>query len=256
MHPIVVAYPRSGSEILTDIIFNYSSQVWGSERCLQEFLLVTFFRDNNFSFENNKINGNYWTLPREQWQHNWATLRDRIESISQQRLNWLKENPNYVFKLITTPKITDAQYTWCLNNFDPIFIQRRDKVRSLISYLFLPYIGLHHSLEKEEIKTDQVKVKFDKETADLWIWNFKKFNTLLAESKDKNLLTYEDLLTNNSIDEVKVLESLGWEIPNDYQFYKYKTKPTPYEDEDLLNYFVDREQVQDYIDSHKDILLK
>lgn len=256
MHPIVVACPRSGSEILTDIIFNYSRQVWGSERCLQEFLLVTFFRDSNFSFEDNKIKGNYWTLPREQWENNWAAQRDKIWSISQQRIDWLKQNPNYVFKLITTPKITDEQYTWCLNNFNPIFVQRNDKIRSLLSYLFLPYIGLHHGLEKEEIKTQQIKIKFNKETADLWIWNFKKFNMLLEESKDKTLLTYEDLLTNNSVDEVKVLESLGWKIPSDYQFYKYTTKPTPYEDEDLLNYFIDREQVQAYLDAHKDILLK
>lgn len=57
MHPIVVAYPRSGSEILTNIVFNYSKQIWNSERCLQEFLLVTFFRDYHFSFVNNKIEG-------------------------------------------------------------------------------------------------------------------------------------------------------------------------------------------------------
>lgn len=253
MNPIVVAYPRSGSEILTDIIFNYSKQVWGSERCLQEFLLVTFFRDDDFSFDNNKIKGNYWALPRERWQKNWELLRDNVFAISQQRIDWLKQNPNYVFKLITTPKITDAQYTWCLNNFDTIFIQRNDKVRSLLSYLFLPYIGLHHSLEKEQIKTQQVKIKFDKKIADLWIWNFKKFNMLLDESKNKKLLTYEKLLTDNSIDEIKVLESLGWAIPNNYQFYKYKTKPTPYEDEDLLNYFVDKESVLDYIKVNSDI---
>jgi len=55
MNPIVVAYPRSGSEIITDIVFNYASQIWRSERCLQEFLLMTFFRDNNFEFIDNKI---------------------------------------------------------------------------------------------------------------------------------------------------------------------------------------------------------
>jgi hypothetical protein len=49
---------------------------------------------------------------------------------------------------------------------------------------------------------------------------------------------------------------LGWKIPNNYQFYKYKTKPTPYEDQDLLNYFIDRENAEAYIDIHKDILLQ
>lgn len=256
MNPIVVAYPRSGSEILTNIIFNYASQVWGSERCLQEFLLVTFFRKDNFSFLDNKIQGNYWPLPKDQWQSNWFNLNDKVFDISQQRIEWLKLNPKYVFKLITTPKLTDDQYSWCLNNYFSIFIQRSDKVRSLLSYLFLPHIGLHHNLETPTFVKDKVKINFDKEFADLWIWNFKKFNVLLEESNNKILLTYEDLLINNSIDEVKVLNSLGWPIPNNYQFYEYKTKPTPYEDEDLLKYFVNQSQVQEYIDLHKDILFK
>ena len=69
MHPIIVAYPRSGSEILTNIVFNYSKQIWNSERCLQEFLLVTFFRDYDFSFVNNKIEGTYWGLTKDKWEN-------------------------------------------------------------------------------------------------------------------------------------------------------------------------------------------
>ena len=136
MHPIVVAYPRSGSEILTNIVFNYAYQVWNSERCLQEFLLVTFFRDYNFSFVNNKIEGSYWSIPKDQWNEHWNSIKDKIYKISQERIYWLQSNPNYVFKLITTPRLTDAQYDWCLKNFHCIFIQRNDKIRSFLSFYF------------------------------------------------------------------------------------------------------------------------
>ena len=94
MNPIVVAYPRSGSEVLTDIIFNYSRQIWDSERCLQEFLLVTFFRDYNFTFVDNKIQGSYWSLPKDQWPANWDKMKDKVYDIVQERISWLKSNPN------------------------------------------------------------------------------------------------------------------------------------------------------------------
>jgi hypothetical protein len=247
MNPIVVAYPRSGSEIITDIVFNYASQVWKSERCLQEFLLVTFFRDNNFQFIDNKIEGNYWSLPNNQWESHWNNIKDTVPSTVDQRISWLTKNPNYVFKLITNPRVTDQQYKQCIENFHCVFLERKDKVRSFLSYLFLPYIGTHHKIDSDTITKEKLKIKMDIGLAGKWIWNYKKFNELLSQSTNKSLLVYEDILTDHSVDEEKILETLNWPIPVNYQFYKFKTKPTPYEDNDLLNYFEDRDLVLEYI---------
>ena len=253
MHPIVVAYPRSGSEILTNIVFNYAHQVWNSERCLQEFLLVTFFRSYDFSFVNNKIEGSYWSIPKDQWKENWNTVKDKIYEISQERISWLQTNPNYVFKLITTPRLTDSQYDWCLKNFHCIFIQRNDKIRSFLSFLFLYYIGTHHSLDADTIKKQNLKIKFDINFAKLWVWDYKKYNLLRDSSTDKSILVYEDLLVDGAISEDKILKTLGWEIPKDYKFYKFQTKPTPYEDDDIINYFENKDEVLDYIKSLPEI---
>jgi len=239
MNPIVVACPRSGSEILTNIVFNYAHQVWNSERCLQEFLLVTFFRSYDFSFVNNKIEGSYWTLPRDKW-----------DDIAQERISWLHSNPNYVFKLITTPKLTDDQYDWCLKNFHCIFIQRNDKIRSFLSFLFLYHIGTHHSLDAAAIKKQNLKIKFNTDFAKLWIWDYK---SLRDSATDKSILVYEDLLVDGEISEAKILKTLGWEIPKSYEFYKSQTKPTPYEDEDIINYFENPAEVRDYIKSLPEI---
>jgi hypothetical protein len=253
MHPIVVAYPRSGSEILTNIVFNYAHRVWNSERCLQEFLLVTFFRSYDFSFVNNKIEGSYWSIPKDQWKENWNTVKDKIYEISQERISWLQTNPNYVFKLITTPRLTDSQYDWCLKNFHCIFIQRNDKIRSFLSFLFLYYIGTHHSLDADTIKKQNLKIKFDINFAKLWVWDYKKYNLLRDSSTDKSILVYEDLLVDGAISEDKILKTLGWEIPKDYKFYKFQTKPTPYEDDDIINYFENKDEVLDYIKSLPEI---
>jgi hypothetical protein len=253
MHPIVVAYPRSGSEILTNIVFNYAHQVWNSERCLQEFLLVTFFRSYDFSFVNNKIEGSYWSIPKDQWKENWNSIKDKTFEISQERISWLQTNPNYVFKLITTPRLTDSQYDWCLKNFHCIFIQRNDKIRSFLSFLFLYYIGTHHSLDADTIKKQNLKIKFDINFAKLWVWDYKKYNLLRDSSTDKSILVYEDLLVDGAVSEDKILKTLGWERPKDYKFYKFQTKPTPYEDDDIINYFENPDEVRAYIKSLPEI---
>lgn len=253
MNPIVVAYPRSGSEIVTDIVFNYARQVWNSERCLQEFLLMTFFRDNNFDFVDNKIQGTYWALPKNQWEGHWIKIKDSIPSKVDQRISWLAANPNYVFKLITTPWVNDNQYNWCIENFHCVFVQRRDKIRSFLSYLFLPYIGTHHSTDSDVITLEKLKIKMDTGLANKWIWNYKKFNKLLEQSTNKSLIVYEDIITDRGIDEETILKTLGWAIPPGYQFYEFKTKPTPYEDNNLLNYFEDKDLVLEYIKINSDV---
>lgn len=247
MNPIVVAYPRSGSEVLTNIIFNYSRQVWSSEGCLQEFLLVTFFRDYNFSFVDNKIQGSYWSLPKDQWTTHWDRIKNNVKDIVQERISWLAVNPNYVFKLITTPKLTDSQYDWCLENYYCIFIERKDKIRSFLSFLFLPYIGTHHTLDTDSITKQNLKIKFNVGFADLWVWDYKKYNSLLDSATDKTILVYEDLLVDGLVNEAEILKTLGWEIPKSYEFYKFETKPTPYEDDNIINYFENPDEVRAYI---------
>ena len=253
MNPIVIAYPRSGSEILTNIVFNYSKQVWNSERCLQEFLLVTFFRDYNFLFVDNKIKGSYWGLPKDKWEDHWNDIKDKIYDITQERISWLQSNPNYVFKLITTPKLKDNQYTWCLENYHCIFIQRKNKIRSLLSFLFLYHVGTHHSLDADTIKKENLKIKFNIDFANLWVWDYKKYKDLLRQSTNKSVLVYEDILDQGTVSEKKILKRLGWAIPENYEFYKFQTRPTPYEDENIINYFENKDAVIAYIKSRPEV---
>jgi hypothetical protein len=76
---------------------------------------------------------------------------------------------------------------------------------------------------------------------------------LRDSSTDKSILVYEDLLVNGAISEDKILKTLGWEIPKRYEFYKFQTKPTPYEDNDIINYFENPDEVRAYIKSLPEI---
>ena len=76
---------------------------------------------------------------------------------------------------------------------------------------------------------------------------------MLDSATNKSILIYEDLLVDGAISETKILKTLGWEIPKDYNFYKFQTKPTPYEDDDIINYFENKDEVLDYIKSLPEI---
>ena len=192
-------------------------------------------------------------MPKNQWEEHWIKIKVSIPSKVDQRISWLAANPNYVFKLITTPWVNDNQYNWCIENFHCVFVQRRDKIRSFLSYLFLPYIGTHHSTDSDVITLEKLKIKMDTGLANKWIWNYKKFNKLLEQSTNKSLIVYEDIITDRGIDEETILKTLSWPIPTGYQFYEFKTKPTPYEDNNLLNYFEDKDLVLEYIKINSDV---
>mgnify|MGYP000001757182 FL=1 len=64
---------------------------------------------------------------------------------------------------------------------------------------------------------------------------------------NKSVLVYEDILDNGAVSEKTILKNLGWKIPEDYKFYKFQTKPTPYEDDDIINYFENPDEVRAYI---------
>ena len=115
------------------------------------------------------------------------------------------------------------------------------------------HIGTHHALDAAAIKKQNLKIKFNTDFAKLWIWDYKKYNSLLDSATDKTILVYEDLLVDGLINEAKILKTLGWEIPKSYEFYKFQTKPTPYEDEDIINYFENPDEVRAYIKSLPEI---
>lgn len=253
MRPIVVSHPRAGSEIISNIIFNYTKQIWQTEGFLNEFLLISFYKGYNYSFVNNKIEGSSWTLPGDQWTVHWDNVKDKLYNITQERITWLQSNPNYVFKLMVTPKLTDSQYNWCLNNYHCVFLQRRDTVRSFLSFLLIYHIGTHHSLEANTIKKENLKIKFNIDFANRWIWNYRKYIELLNRSTDKSVLVYEDTLDQGVVNEERVLNTLGWAIPANYEFYKFQTKPTPYEDQHIVDYFENKNEVLDFIKQYPEI---
>lgn len=251
MTPIIVTYPRTGSKIITDIIYNYSKQYFNSEGCLQEFLLPAVYRKDNFSFKNNKIEGNYENLPKELWSNNY--LDRGIHEILDERISWLEKNPNYVFKLMIHHKFPESVYDYCFGKFDCIFLQRNNTLRSFLSLLFLSEIKHHHEIGTKPISKLEIKIPFHERIAVTWVYDYYKFNMLRARHPNLPCLTYEEVLTANEVDEQKILNFLSWPKKESYNKLKFTTIPTPYEDEDLLSYFQNKNEVIDFIKKFPDI---
>lgn len=245
MNPVVVAYPRTGSKIITDIVFNYSKQYFGSERCLQEFLLPAWYRVDNFVFEDNHILGEYKNLPKELWETN-KNIRP-INEVIEERISWLKQNPKYVFKLMVNPRLPESTYEFCLNNFDCIFVERKDIVRSFLSFFFLAETQHHHEIDAKKLYKSETKIQFYEKLANTWVWDYSKFCELKNKVKNKKEITYEDVLVNGQVSENLVLNKLNWDIDNNFVPTQLTTIPTPYEDENLLSYFLNPDDVINFI---------
>jgi hypothetical protein len=247
MKPIVVSYPRTGSKIITDIVYNYSRQYFKSEGCLQEFLLTGWYRQDNFRFENNKILGEYTNLPKNLWTT--SSQKKTADETLKERISWLSQNPNYVFKLMVNPRVPELVYNYCLNNFDCIFLERKDNLRSFLSFLFLSETKHHYEIGSLALKKENTKIQFHENLANTWIWDYNKFQKLKDNCKS---IVYEDLLINGNISEDLTLQHLGWNVDSNFVPLQYSTIATPYED-NLLEYFVNPNQVIDYIKRYNDI---
>ena len=86
-----------------------------------------------------------------------------------------------------------------------------------------------------------------------WIWDYKKYHELLKIAPNQSRLIYEDILDQGTISEEKILKNLGWNIPNNYEFYNSLTKPTPYDDDEIITYFENKNEVLEYIKKMSDI---
>lgn len=251
MLPIVVSYPRTGSKIVTDIVYNYSKQYFSSEGCLQEFLLPGWYRQDNFKFQNHKIVGQYVDLPKELWHtiHNHRPINEILD----ERISWLENNPNYVFKLMVNPRVPNTVYKYCLDTFDCIFLERKDTVRSFLSFLFLSETKHHHEVGSNTLEKAKTKIRFYEMLAETWVWDYNTFNQLKSQSKKSKSIIYEDLLDNNQVSESILLQKLGWKTTNDFVPCKFQTIATPYADSNLLDYFTNPNEVISFMKKHNSI---
>lgn len=252
MKPILIAPPRSGSTVACDKLFNIAKDNFDYRCNLYEFFNINKIVQSMYSIENNEIVNKLNVRVYTEWYQNKFELQKH-------RLNLLKQTDGkYMIKVLSF-ELIDEVIDYIFTNYDPIFLERENKIDQFLSWLVLytPQRKAHHTKYKhlDVIKElhyhkdylndfifmlqeyDRIKHKYE-----LFLMNEKNDAYDVKKLIDNRTLIYEDICTN--LTESTIATSLHWTNIkiNDYESVFYKT---PYKESIVENLIVNRQDWDD-----------
>ena len=240
--PILIANPRSGSTIIHNQMTFIAERYFGSLGPLNEYFHLQDF-SKSIVHQNNKgklsvkfeLNheGKYW-----EGSSNDEKIR---------RLNLLKINPNYTLKVFAMDITNDVLYNFILDNYTPIFLNRKNKIEQFLSWCSILTNNRTFFTKNESVN----KIEYSYE-------RFNRFYIILREyyelkERMGNLaisINYEDWKENNDI-LFDILNVKKFKL-NDFlnnRNHKFVSIPTPYSQpiEDLIinkeEWYNDRDEI-------------
>lgn len=237
---IIIATPRTGSTVITDLLYNLTKSAVGYKGSLWEFFSVDSQTHNVYEIINGTVVRTSHSKPNDKW---WT---ETAESIRLDRLEMLKHNHRYMIKLFPShchSKIID----FIKPRFNIIFLERKNKVHQILSMLALLQKNKAHYLTDD---TDKVgDITFDKATVDTIIGILTDYYQIKSTLKGKTVF-YEDFVKHGFSEET-LKKRLNLSI-NNYVPLDIKTKATPYGNKNPENLITNKdlwlEHRQDIVD--------
>jgi len=217
MNPILITTPRTGSTLISDLLFNlhkdkYKTNLW-------EFFSVDSITKNTYGFKNGNLQRLSHERPYKQW---WSTSQREIRL---QRLEMLKSDQKNMIKIMahgTEPEILD----FVKSNYDIIFLERKNKIQQFLSWTtMVQHRKRHYGVEE----VDSIEsIQYDPEHTTQFIKIIQPYFKIKKEITGK-IIYYEDFIENGA-NEAALIKLLNLPII-DYKPMVIETKPTPYKDE-------------------------
>jgi hypothetical protein len=216
MKPILITSPRTGSTIIGKQISHLAEQWWGYKNYLHEYLTI----GSLIKTEITEVDGIlHWKL-LEYVTKEWINAQEeRIR-----RRDLLKGKSEYMIKLF--PGNFDSwTLDWVRDNWNPIFLERKNKLDQLLSYMAYRSTNIAHY----KIDSDVVVNEFyyNSKWADEFIWALQKYYQIKSELKGPTIY-YEDWLDSGG-DQTALIKLLNWP-ETDYNKITPTGKKTPYID--------------------------
>lgn len=240
MKPIVVTTPRTGSTLFCQMMTNLATQHYGYKGSLGElFTIVPFFR-TRYKYVNYVISSKFTQrIDTKKSDGKWF-VSVRHEQLK--RLSWISdEDPVYLIKIfpINIESEIEEEIT---KKYDIIYLERRDRLRQLISYYGMRQTNMsHYYVKKIEcnenfIETNTInKLRYNKKTTTAFLQNAMIYQEFKQTYPSKYpTVYYEDFIAEGA-NEQAIVKLLGLEI--DVQINNPKMVPTPYNSsnpEDLI----------------------
>jgi len=215
MKPILIASPRTGSSIIGKQISNLAEQWWGYKNYLHEYFSIGSLIKTRVMRKAGILNCVFEGYVTEAWCNDPEEERIR-------RRELLDNKSEYMIKLL--PGNFDSwTVNWVKDNWNPIFLERRNKLDQLLSYMAYRSTNVAHYRIDSDAVVNEFYYKW--EWADEFIWALNRYYQIKAELTGPTLY-YEDWLDAGA-DQNAIIKLLNWPKA-EYVPMPIMGKPTPY----------------------------
>jgi hypothetical protein len=225
-NPIILTLPRTGSTIITKLLFNIAHHLYGSKNYLNQYTCVIPDYIEHFDRVDGVIKSVYYEVNKDSFKkrtfHREKIVRDRIKLMG--------EDVKYTTKIFATD-LSAASYIFFKNNFDFIFLERRDKISQLLSYCTMTETNKSEYRNGETLE----ETYFNFDMCMSYFHQLRRYAFYKRINPEAPVIIYEDFM-NLGGDTAALQKLLNLPVEDIPQTLKIDTIPTPYNKniEDLL----------------------
>lgn len=182
----ILTTPRTGSTMITAMMYNLASQWWGAKNNLREYFTFTPFYTRTWDVVNGVIESTSFVKGSDVHA---KINKDYVNEERLKRLGLLLQDSNYTFKVFPydlTPEI----FNFIKDNYHIIYLERRDKISQMLSFMNLTTINVpHYTADSDTIKS----YTYDRHYAGILMDVIDKYYNIKNVTPGKTLY-YEDFM--------------------------------------------------------------
>ena len=210
---IIVTTPRTGSTVVCEILGNLLMQHNGCKNTLYEYFDVSTAFKCEYMTKDNIVYIKDYT----RFKGNVKWYKSQLDHVISQIVR-LNGEYNYLMKYmpsVTQYSVAEIIDTFIMENYDIVYLERKDKLRQLISYLGVTQSSIPHYTNKSDFpfyskdKSVDRKIIYNHLESELFIKNYQKYKQFKDTHISKYpVIYYEDFLQQGADDNalIKILQ--------------------------------------------------
>lgn len=217
MIPILIATARSGSSIISNLMYQIGKDSYGYKNYLNEFFTVTELFQTMYEVKEGIICQSRSIRKNEKW---FNSARDE----KLQRLELIKTDPLYAIKVFAED-IEPEILTFLKENFKPVYLERKNKVDQFLSFTHMLSTNTAAYDVNSDTRIDKIFV--EKKHIPLFLQHIKNFYRLRQQLPSTYpTMYYEDFMASE--DQTEFIKNY-FSIENYNERPFINSKSTPYD---------------------------
>jgi len=240
---IIVTTPRTGSTVVCEILGNLLMQHNGCKNTLYEYFDVSTAFKCEYETRDNIV----YIKDYVRFKGNVKWYKSQLDHVTNQIIR-LNGEYNYLMKYmpsVTQYGVIEMIDTLIMENYDIVYLERKDKVKQLISYLNTVQTGIPHYTNKTDFpfyskdKSIDRKIIYNQVETYLFINNYRKYKEFKNTHMSKYpIIYYEDFVRLGANDKALIdILKLSFDT---YKPTDVTTVPTPYVESNIEEYILNK----------------